>query len=421
MFSAWVTVRYLEQKYILLDYTVSMNQFLRSINHRFASKKYRFARFWFSYEALGIRFLFFWFSLYKNGFKRQYCSALDPRVRIFMNSPQYEASLEHVSDGLLYVDDSLSSATAISLRYMLRSLNANIIASLPKDVLDADQWVFFSGRLPIDSTLRLLAKHLNIQTDIYEGGALPDSHLRWRDMWDASEWRQTIQTFWHERAASNQIRDVEIIVDEWKRGASRDQLFYAGHQKEILGKSSKKAVVSFFTSHEYEMPPDALERDLLSFNSQREAIDWVRSKAKEHGFHLIIKEHPSPKDYPYRSEAQRFFGKIESDEDIAFFDSKSLISSSSIIDQSDLCITFGSTISIDIVNAQKPLLILGPNFLTNESTARYLFQNRESFFLKPKNFVLSPEEFHPYLFFFRKAGYANFPRTRFFKPRRLSR
>jgi len=409
LWNAWLESKQCRDSVILIDVSSNMNKFLKDFSFPVASRFFSLSRIKHCVKAVGVMSLVFFWQCLKD--KRKWLvPSPNPNfaeVYDFLRSPEYLAFIQRQTSLLLLLVSNQQHARR-DLEEHLENLCSKFLCSFTERLLHADEWVFFSGRFPLDGLLRIFARFLGKKTWMLEGGALPNSHCGWADLWNPTEWREKIELTWQMYPESERN---EISVSSYKEilnGRSAVQTFFAGHQdEEIRCDFGERQVVTFFASSEFELLPDALFEDGLSHASQHEAIKWVVEEARNRGFFVVIKEHPWRSSQGFISDRPELLRDIPVNEDLVFIDLNSRVSSRSLIEKSSYCVTFGSSVAIEVVGLARPLLVLGPNMIFSEQRSRFFWNRRHDFFENPKDFLLEADEVLPYLFFQKKFGKKN--------------
>lgn len=409
LWNEWLDSKRHKEQIILIDASSNMNNFLKHFSLPVASKFFFLSRIKHIGRALGAMSLAFFWQSFRD--RRKFVVS-SPKLNLsdikdFLESVEYSTFIQRQASLQLMLVPSRSHSK-IELEEYLDNLCSIFLSSLTKAILQADEWVFFSGRFPIDGVLRVFARFLGKKTWILEGGALPNSHSVWSDLWNPKEWREKIEIMWQKFPELERREISDAAYKEILDGRASVQTFFAGHQDEdVQHDFDGRQVVTFFASSEFELLPDALFDDDFSYSSQHEAIKWVVGEARKRGFFVIIKEHPWKPSQGFLSDRSELLGDIAPNEDIAFLDLSSRISSRSLIEKSSYCVTFGSSVAIEIVGHARPLLVLGPNVIFSEQRVSFFWNNQHRFFDNPKDFVLDAAEVFPYLFFQRQFGTKN--------------
>lgn len=397
---------------MIVDYTNVLNQFLLDFQLKTGSKRFFFSKMMHSINALTFRAPSFWIKVIMDSRKARTRLRMSPDF--FLESPVFRKFIKEVSDALLFTNAAFPKESSESLKIGLEKLCRDVIMELPEEVFAADEWIIFNGRFPIDGVLRLFRKMTSAKLVVLEGGSKPNSHISARDLWSASEGRERMASLWHETPVATKEEIASRQFERFTKGSTDLQDYWAGHQVSSFKAIDDRQVVTFFASNEDEMLSDALVEDPYSMNSQKEAIRWIVEHAGYLNYRVVVKEHPFPPNSHYQSDKVNLIGSLSSNNQLVFLDGKSQVSSSSLIALSKLCITFGSSVGVQIVAAQKPLLVLGPNVLFRTEIVEFMWSNKDTFFQEPKKFIFSPLELHQFLFYCAEAGTNNLIRPPLF-------
>jgi hypothetical protein len=345
----------------ILDFTPMMNRVLKDFELRAGSRILWLTKLRHSFHAMSYVASIFWLKALLD--EKRFKGGRVANRNDFLNSKLVEQFIQHVTQSLIFTNSSLPESRFHSLKAEVDSLCRKIVAEIPEEVVAADDWIIFSGRFPIDGMLRLFRLQGSGGLSIFEGGSLPNTHIIRRDLWSSTEARKDIARLWLKSSAQLREKGAHESFIAMSSGSSDLQEYWSGHQRLSYVNTSGKDIVTFFASNEDEMLPDALVEDPYSMDTQSGAISWVIEQCLSKNLHVVIKEHPFPPNHDYRSEVISIFREFRNHNSVDILDGHSKISSSSLINQSKFCITFGSSVGVQIIAAGKPLLVLGPNTL----------------------------------------------------------
>ncbi|MFO7937206.1 MAG: hypothetical protein R6V06_06330 [Kiritimatiellia bacterium] len=163
------------------------------------------------------------------------------------------------------------------------------------------------------------------------------------------------------------MRTAESFFKKRRNGMSAGDKIYTGSQDPGLlpeGWNSKKTNIVFFSSSEDEFASIDRIWDSYKFApSQSESVKAAASILQKHKdkFKFWIRLHPNLKGVPYAYHTD--FYKLEQQFDnLSVIAPESPVSTYTLIDNADKVIVSGSTVGIESVYWQKPVILLGPAY-----------------------------------------------------------
>ena len=166
-------------------------------------------------------------------------------------------------------------------------------------------------------------------------------------------------------------------------------------------------LASFFPTTDTEFPVFSDFHVASTYGgSQREAFKVFARVAKENGFKVVVRAHPQNKDSAHLGEKEDAIWKSICNEYGAdFIDSLSKVNSYDLINKSDLCATYCSSIGIEIILSKKPFIMLGESDYSNyvlESLA-YSEQDLAKLFRKGVP-TIDVNNLYPWAYWYSKGG-----------------
>jgi hypothetical protein len=275
--------------------------------------------------------------------------------------------------------------------------------------LGIDKVTTVNGRFLIDGAIKLAADNLGKEISLLESG-FGNTH--------------TYEEF---RVSPHDISNrQEIISNLWKNGDHNKYLVAENGFKqkyEVMvrtgwlekseveysppsGFTQKLAV--FFPSTQIEDPIFEEIHISKTFSGDQEvAFRAFCDAARSKNFHVVVRVHPpghNPKSVA--NSDNRTWSKICLEVGAEIVLSESPISSYSLIEKSDLCIVYISSIAIEIIAQEKPLLVLGETDYSHliEENCAHSF-SRLSEMLDQQIPTIEKARVFPWLYYYMKGGY----------------
>ena len=166
-------------------------------------------------------------------------------------------------------------------------------------------------------------------------------------------------------------------------------------------------LASFFPTTDTEFPVFSDFHVASTYGgSQREAFKVFARVAKKNGFEVVVRAHPQNKDSAHLGEKEDAIWKSICDEYGAdFIDSLSKVNSYDLINKSDLCATYCSSIGIEIVLAKKPFIMLGESDYSNYvlDSLAYSEQDLSKLFIDGVP-TIAIANLYPWAYWYSKGG-----------------
>ena len=126
-------------------------------------------------------------------------------------------------------------------------------------------------------------------------------------------------------------------------------------------------IASFFPTTDTEFPVFSDFHVASTFDgSQRNAFLAFAKIASEHEFHIVVRAHPqNPDSFHLGEQDDLIWRKLCKEVGAEFIGSLSGINSYDLIQKSDLCVTYSSSIGVEAILMGKPLIMLGESDYSN--------------------------------------------------------
>ena len=226
-----------------------------------------------------------------------------------------------------------------------------------------------NGRYVVDGAVVLAARHEGVQTRLLEGGRFLKPNL---EVYNESPHSYTERLAKMLDCWSSAPPDVDSIISSasaWKlSGKISDETSWTSAFKDSYTdweKDRKRAV--FFPTSDLEFPIFEDFQWSKSFGgSQITAFKVFHKIATEHGYQVIIRVHP-PGHRPQivSQQENKIWREIGQQTGSEVIESESTVDSYQLIRDADLCIAYGSTIGIDAILLDAPILMLGETEFTS--------------------------------------------------------
>jgi hypothetical protein len=285
----------------------------------------------------------------------------------------------------------------------LKSLERMILTRSGQSILKISNWVMFSGRFPIDLLFWRISACFGAIPLFVETGRGPSTRVISHNLFTESGYRELVESNWKHRPD-----DWKTIVNEYldlrRKSSTPSQVFWNQGKYASVSIKTNKKICSFFLSTNEEFLPHIVDSEYLPFEKQSSALSWVVERCREHDLFLVIRDHPGKGkedniDVSLLQEIQ-----VTLQENVLFISKSDQASSIAIIEASDFCITFGSSVGVDVVLQRKPLLCLGPNVLVSQEMARMQRGRYQHFFSSPGSFIHSLNEIEKFVLFESSGG-----------------
>lgn len=243
-------------------------------------------------------------------------------------------------------------------------------------------WFLFNGRFPVESLLSHVLRSQGAKLRFFEVGPRensfeiygdsPFSHHERKSLIDAS----SLLADSKETSAST-LKFLEVK----KRGKDHATIFWSHGQDAFPTRqqlAGDREVITFFASTEGELASlDFGDKGPL-FPNQTLAVEWLISMIDFSKFVLIIREHPRHL-LKQRSSSLKHLAELDAS-NVSYIPSDSPINSRHLIRESALCVVYDSTIGVDVILWNRPLLMLGrPMFAVNFQRSQTLSEIEKNF------------------------------------------
>lgn len=231
------------------------------------------------------------------------------------------------------------------------------------DALKIERLTTVNGRLIVSAAIVAAARNLEIPVQLLESVNLAGDryHIFDRSPHDLREMSEAHQILW---STAGDFREVESqgYLDNRYGERLRAQISKEYDFSEQFDlKSHHQKLASFFPTTETEFPVFSDFYTTSTFQaSQQNAFKAFTKVAKDFGFDVIVRAHPQNSDFQnVEISEDAIWRSLCSETGAEFISASSRINSYDLVNKSDLCVTYCSSIGIEAVLMGKPLLILG--------------------------------------------------------------
>lgn len=220
----------------------------------------------------------------------------------------------------------------------------------------------YNGRFLHDSAVTAAARHHGLPVLFYDSGGLDtDFDLTIEDTHDWSTLQKRMQRMFESWPADER----ESIGASWfldrLNHVEADNSRFTGSQKQGTGieRSDNEVVATYFSSSGDEIAE--LDLDWSDyFDGQEGALLAVAQACRELGIRLVVRTHPH-KRHKSKRDVQDWHAAVARANPDIHLDEYSDIDSYTLMRQSDVVVTFGSTTGVEAGFAERPVIVMGPS------------------------------------------------------------
>lgn len=327
------------------------------------------------------------------------------RKRIFSCSERYEilAALWFDARGSTFSKSSIFARLVLKYKFFL--LEQSLLHYVSK-LNVSERWFIFNGRFPIDRILAKIASQSNIIKYFYEVSMNGKSLSVYAESPHSyTEHRNKALQFWFKSDSQLREREAEDYLNGRLHKLDESIRFWTVNQEAGLIRSfPKKKIYSFFLSTEGELASLKSFNQTSLFNNQWEALNFLISELDFSRIHLVVRGHPhfasTSSSDPFLSKGFDQFMKRGL---ISYIKANDSDDSIALLTISELVFVFDSSIGIDAISLEKPLVIFGAPFFSSVLDNKN--QNVKQIDLnEPSNFLYDRKSIHPWAFYCKKYG-----------------
>ncbi len=221
-----------------------------------------------------------------------------------------------------------------------------------------------NDRLPGSSLSCALARANKIDAKVYYWGSSIDRIIDHKDsLYDFDEWRNLIQQKKTDKKISTSEEELfRKRISALSKNPSEDSKTFLSYQKKGQTVIKQGKLITFYSSSEHEHSPVLLKKR-KRFDSQYDAFLVLQEICISNNFHLVLKYHPIKKSkfskYLKISYSLHDWKKVQINPKVTQLFPDSQIDTYQLILDSDINITWSSTVGIESIMRGKPTLILG--------------------------------------------------------------
>lgn len=220
----------------------------------------------------------------------------------------------------------------------------------------------YNGRFLHDSAVTAAARHHGLPVLFYDSGGLQtDFDLTIEDTHDWS----TLQRRMHRMYDSWPLDERDVLGASWfidrinHQEAANAQFTDSQQQGQGIDRTDNEIVATYFSSSGDEIAE--LDLDWSDyFDGQEGAILTVAEACRELGIRLVVRTHPH-KRHKSKRDVQDWHAAVDRAKPDVHLDEHSDVDSYTLMNQSDVVVTFGSTTGVEAGFAERPVIVMGPS------------------------------------------------------------
>jgi len=277
--------------------------------------------------------------------------------------------LQHTYDVQhLYLDargKSFSEASSLEkflLKYFIQSLVLHCLHIYSR-YSEIGTWYLYNGRFPADNVLSNVLRSSKKKVFYFEVGFRPASIAVYsKSPHSFQEHKERAMELWSSAPSDKRVEQCKAFMQRRTSRANLDPTFWGAFQKPgyLRKLPSQLRVVTFFLSTEGEISSLSSEEKVTLCPNQWESLNWLIQKLDFSENHLVMRAHPS---YSESGEKDPFLRKSIhrnlSSNSFTYIASNDPDDSTELLYESDLVCVYDSTMAMDAIFIQKPVLIFG--------------------------------------------------------------
>ncbi len=276
-----------------------------------------------------------------------------------------------------------------------------------RDLLKEFDVVFlYNGRFPVDS---FISKRLQVDKTIefFECGMRHETLTTYRESTHSyREHRRKALDIW-DRAHRDE-RDgvaVEFLLQRVSYD-SKNYKYWNRHQEPTFLRDlpEDKKIVSFFLSSEGELNSIPSENKKTLTDDQWIAIRWLLENLDETKYHLVVKGHPRFTKVgavdPFHSQSWTI---DQIDRKITYIEANAMDDSIALLKRSHIVCVYDSSIGMDAIFHELPLIIFGAPFFSSILPRRHTSLEDVSF-EDIGNLIYSKQVIYPWAYYLASSG-----------------
>ena len=220
----------------------------------------------------------------------------------------------------------------------------------------------YNGRFLHDSAVAAAAASFDLPVLSYDTGGLDtDFDLTIDATHDWSALQQRMKTMYREWPQEER----DVVGGAWFEArinhASDQNAMFTGAQQigHGIDRIPDEVVVTYFSSSGDEIAE--LDLDWADyFNGQAGALAAVADTCRELGYRLVVRTHPHKRHKP-RRDVEEWHAAVAAARPDLHLDEYSDVDSYTLMRQSDVVVTYGSTTGVEAGYAERPVIVMGPS------------------------------------------------------------
>jgi hypothetical protein len=257
------------------------------------------------------------------------------------------------------IDPDLISNKELIKDYLYSSAVTYEKARLILLKLKPKEIITFNGRFACAKAIIEAARQLSIPVSYHERGATYDKFYNFRSSpHDYKFWQKDIRAYWFNSTHNDKYQIGHTFFQRRRSGDGIGWTSFSDKQdNELLVPNSGKKNFVYYSSSDFEF--SAVEyNDQYLFDTQRDAIKALIAWAsdQENDILLTIRVHPNMQ---YSDQKDRDWWCNLKATNVQVIPPDSRVNSYALLDQSDIVLSYGSTMGIEAAYWGKPSILLG--------------------------------------------------------------
>ena len=264
--------------------------------------------------------------------------------------------------GSRYVSLEQIPAETVEFERMFFNLAYHAIRDLVEK-LEIERLITVNGRLIVSSAIVAAARNLEIPVQLLESANLVGDryHIFDRSPHDLREVSEAHKKLWSTFGDLREVESQSYLDNRYGESLLTQSSKEYDFSKQFELKSQHRKLASFFPTTETEFPVFSDFYTASTFQaSQQNAFKAFANVAKDFGFDVSVRAHPQNSDFQNLEKNEDvIWSRLCSETGAEFISASSRINSYDLVNKSNLCVTYCSSIGIEAVLMGRPLLILG--------------------------------------------------------------
>tara|TARA_B110000027_G_scaffold63901_1_gene68535 strand:+ start:799 stop:2298 length:1500 start_codon:yes stop_codon:yes gene_type:complete len=257
----------------------------------------------------------------------------------------------------------------------------------------------WNGRRTFDAPVNYAAKNLNIEFFSYISGGIPEKYQVESSIsiLDIDLYKKTSEEFYEDHKKNNTLKEFEKeglkhfnflrYGEADGKGYGLKQFSQIFDEKNTFSKKNEKKNIAIFPGSNWEYLAFAQGFNKMkgkNFNQYDLLTEILSNSYIKNNFNLYVRWHPFLKESGIK-EKRHIYEIKDKYKQVNFFMPESKINSYSLLEFSDIVITFGSTIGVEATLYGKPSILLGRTFWEDNDASYTIDSVTNLLYLLKKN------------------------------------